>query len=252
MEINVVVPAFNEAARWDRRYWAEFVQMPESNWLFVDDGSQDETNSLLTEFASSYENVRVLALPTNRGKGEAVRAGLVKLLEEESASCVAFMDADGAFSVNDLSRLQVVFAEQVLGGAFDSVWSSRVALAGRDIRRSTRRHYLGRIVSTALSLGLGEIPYDTQSGLKLFLPTPELAKCLDNPFVSRWLFDVEIMTRWKRITGQPLAILEEPLLSWHDVPGSKVKGREAIRAAAEVYAVIRDARSDMAGTCDTR
>lgn len=234
----LVVPCFNEETRWDGEYWRRMQALDQVSWVIVDDGSTDATSDLVRG-AGSTSRWRVVELPANVGKGEAIRMGLRDALATDDVEGVGFMDADGAFAPEDVARL-CALARDGFGSRprWDAVWSSRVMLAGRQIRRSSRRHYLGRIVATYLSVGREPLPYDTQSGLKLFAPSPALARCIDRPFVTRWLFELELLARWLGVEGAPMRIWEEPLHSWRDVPGSKIRGREYLRVAREL-AVIR-------------
>jgi hypothetical protein len=114
-----------------------------------------------------------------------------------------------------------------------------VALLGHRIRRSATRHYLGRVYATASSLILGLQVYDTQCGAKVFRATPALRAALQDPFRSRWAFDVELLARLTRGTGTvpPVAaeaLLEVPLEQWADVGGSKMGPREAITAVVDL------------------
>ena len=116
---------------------------------------------------------------------------------------------------------------------------SRVQLLGRAINRKSARHYLGRIFATCASLSLGLPVYDTQCGAKLFRRTQALAEALREPFSSRWAFDVELLARLIRpcagILAIPVArIWEEPLLTWTDVPGSKMRLAAALWTALEL------------------
>lgn len=237
----MVVPCFNEEQRWNAGYWAAMLATEGTDWLFVDDGSTDATPSLIAQTISAHGGA-LLRLDRNAGKAEAVRQGLLRAFRTEPRVEIAgFMDADGAFNAQDVSALVEICRDRLANkgdAAPDAVWSSRVALAGRDIRRSTRRHYLGRAVATFVSLGQPEIPYDTQSGLKLFRRSRKLDGVLAVPFETRWLFELEMMARWSE-QGSPMRIWEEPVDYWHDVPGSKITGREVWRVASEIAALKR-------------
>jgi hypothetical protein len=112
------------------------------------------------------------------------------------------------------------------------VFGARVRLLGRTVERQTLRHYLGRVFATAASLGLGLGIYDTQCGAKLLRVSPLVQSLFQQPFTTRWLFDVEILARLiqsRRGTDLRPAqemIYEFPLDEWHDIVGSKVKGRD--------------------------
>lgn len=236
----IVVPCFNEAERWNFEYWKEMLALPDVRWLFVDDGSTDSTAMLIKQTAQ-LGDASTLELQPNAGKAEAVRRGMLNALKPGALhGPVGFMDADGAFNSQDVADLLAVYARQSSNdGDFDAVWSSRVALAGRDISRSTVRHYLGRGVATLVSLGELEMPYDTQSGLKLFKPSEQLLRCLEGPFRTRWLFELELLSRFRIEKAGGLRIWEEPLSYWHDVPGSKITARETFRIFKELTVLKR-------------
>jgi hypothetical protein len=109
-----------------------------------------------------------------------------------------------------------------------------VALAGRNIERRPSRHYIGRFVATFLSFGGHQIPYDTQSGLKLFKSVSDLWLTLENSFQTRWLFELELISNFRQCSGTPMSIWEMPLNHWIDIAGSKVNFRESIRILSEL------------------
>jgi glycosyltransferase involved in cell wall biosynthesis len=244
MKAVIVVPCYNESARWNTAYWTGLLALPDISWLFVDDGSTDDTATLISATAAS-DRAGVLLVAPNGGKAEAVRRGMLEAMDiAADAGAVGFMDADGAFNAADVQDLLTTFVQRTtVARPVDAVWSSRVALAGRDIRRSIRRHYIGRVVATFVSVGQDEIPYDTQSGLKLFSPSNDLRGCLQAPFQTRWLFELELLSRWHQATGAEMRIWEEPLNFWHDVPGSKITMRESFRVVRELILVKRQQRS---------
>ncbi len=122
----------------------------------------------------------------------------------------------------------------------EMVFGARVRLLGRNIERQPIRHVLGRIFATVASCALRISIYDTQCGAKLFRTTPEIMALFREPFVTRWIFDVEILARLianRRASGldtAPEIIYELPLTEWRDVPGSKVKPRDFARATLEL------------------
>jgi dolichyl-phosphate beta-glucosyltransferase len=76
---------------------------------------------------------------------------------------------------------------------------------------------------------LGVAIYDTQCGAKLFRTSPTVQFLFQQPFVTQWLFDVELLARWiqarRRTPLRPLEeiVYEVPLQEWRDVAGSKVR-----------------------------
>jgi len=197
--------------------------IPDINWIFVDDGSTDDTAKKIEEL-SAKSNVSYLTLDRNRGKAEAVRQGLLKSVNTEAATkLLGFIDADRSFEPREVSRfLQIAQSMSMADGNLDTIWASRVALIGRDVKRSNARHYTGRLIATLLSLSVSQLPYDSQAGFKLFKNSASLKAVLDKPFKTRWLFDVELLQRWAEITGEPIKMWEEPLNYWHDTAGSHI------------------------------
>jgi hypothetical protein len=129
----------------------------------------------------------------------------------------------------------------------DVVMGARVGLLGHAIERSMVRHYLGRVFATASSIVLDLDVYDTQCGAKVFRAGPALSAALAEPFVSRWVFDVELLSRLHKgragVSGLPAsAFLEVPLSEWHDVHGTKLGARSALRAVADLARIALNGR----------
>lgn len=251
MKTWLVVPCFNEAGRWNSAYWSRLLENAGISWLFVDDGSTDATPAVLEDIRACLgdERVRVITQSRNRGKAEAVRTGLLHLLTKmESPAAVGFLDSDGAFLVEDVYRLTALQTSTT--NDFDAVWSSRVALAGRQIKRSVVRHYISRSIATLVCWGDPTIPYDTQSGLKVFRPSPTLERVLRQPFRTRWMFELELLARWRQERRTHLRVWEEPLMQWSDVPGSHLRGRELIRVLRELAVVKSEQRSAQRRSAD--
>ena len=239
----IVVPCFNEARRLPVERFENFLAAePDVGFVFVDDGSTDATPERLRALAkSASDRVRVLTLVANQGKAEAVRRGVLEALGGDP-SWVGFWDADLATPlpvILDFRRLLEARPDLEL------VMGARVRLLGREIRRSALRHYLGRLSATWIALTLGLRVYDTQCGAKLFRNGPRLAALFREPFLSSWLFDVEILARriaLGRRHGAPPAqtgVFEVPVAEWADVGGSKVNPAAYLRAAVDLLRIRR-------------
>ena len=238
---TIVVPCYNEAARFDFAAFRRFLDSPLSSGarlLLVDDGSGDDTLAMLQALAAERpDQVGVLVLERNQGKAEAVRRGMLEAMHH--GTFVGFWDADLATPLEAIPAFLAILDSEP---EVQWVFGARVGLLGRHIQRRMRRHYSGRAFATCVSLVLDLPVYDTQCGAKLFRIDPALHAVLERPFRSRWIFDVEMIARLKVfIAGNapPLAqrIYELPLMRWTDVAGSKVRGRDFVRAVRELAAI---------------
>jgi hypothetical protein len=86
--------------------------------------------------------------------------------------------------------------------------------------------------------------YDTQCGAKIFRATPDLRRVLQEPFRSRWIFDVELIARFLQLYSAAGAsvegrIYEFPLHCWRDVPGSKLRAGDFARAILDLWDIWR-------------
>ena len=242
---TVVVPCYNEAARFRAEAFAQFLSAPgnrQVRFLFVNDGSRDNTLAVLEAFRAQFpERVSVLDQQPNRGKAEAVRNGMLQVIASGQAEVTGFWDADLATPLAQITDFLTLMTARP---EVNMVFGSRVRLLGHEIHRQPLRHYLGRCFATVVSVVLRMPIYDSQCGAKLFRVTPEFAKVLAEPFHSRWIFDVEILARFLQMhRGESDAIArqiyEYPLPEWTDVAGSKVKSADFLRAFGELATIYR-------------
>jgi len=238
----VVVPCFNEANRLDVDAYCRWLTAhPNVSMLFVNDGSSDRTRDVLNELAGlARGRASLLDMDRNRGKAEVVRLGLLHAMKS-NPDILGFIDADLATPLSELARL-IALMEQ---SNIQLMMGARVSLLGRHIERSGVRHYLGRVFASAASLTLRLRIYDTQCGVKLFRPSAALETALNTPFYSRWVFDVELLGRMmhpdhgvERLL--PSQIMEEPLLAWSDVPGSKLTPVHMLRSAIDLAKIAKE------------
>ena len=197
-------------------------------FVFVDDGSSDGTESVLRRLARPQDTV--LRLDVNQGKAEAVRLGMLFALENVCpATCqwIGFWDADFATPLSE-APLFLSFAATYPNPS--AIWGSRVYRAGARIERNFKRHVFGRAFATFAKLVLGLETYDSQCGSKIFRRSKVLP-AFGQPFISRWLFDIELYFRLERVGA---LIVEYPLQSWRDVSGG------TIRISRLIFNVLRD------------
>ncbi len=220
--LTLVVPVYNEEFRWNHQYWTSLLQSGDVRLLFVNDGSTDGTGPILRDFAQSNSESLVIDLSVNVGKSEAIRAGFRVAIEDKS-ELIGFLDADGAFDIQEVQSVIAQFNQKFFElNAIDAVWSSRVKLLGSNIVRDDSRHYIGRIIHTVIGLWFEELPYDSQSGFKLFKSTPELCSAVSKPFRTRWFVDLELLIRLRTLKSS-LSIIEFPIQNWCDISGSKIR-----------------------------
>ena len=238
-DIVLVVPVYNEARRLVADPWLQYLNADRSRALcFVDDGSTDNTVALLEQLQAHLPaQVAILRLTENAGKAEAVRRGMVQALTD-TARYAGFIDADLSAPLSEVSLLHSNLDR------YPDAWSafgSRVKLLGRDIIRSERRHYLGRLFATCASIALDLPVYDTQCGLKLFRNVAEVRAVFATPFQSKWIFDVEMLARLAQQTSGDVGqrIHEVPLERWEEHGASRLRATDFLKAPLELLRIRR-------------
>ncbi|MFV2040066.1 MAG: dolichyl-phosphate beta-glucosyltransferase [Acidimicrobiales bacterium] len=236
VELSVVVPAYNEVDRLEATLWETARYLRDRGALFEvlvsDDGSTDGTDGLVERLTCQYGELRLLRHDVNRGKGHAVKSGLAAATGKR----VLFCDADGATPIGQLPRL-----ERALDAGADIAVGSR-ALRSRSVERTSllHRRAMGRVFSGLVTSRLAPGIRDTQCGFKLF--TRAGADAVQRRLtVSGFGFDVEIFVIARR---HGLTVTEVPV-SWHEVPGSKV--RLVGDSLAMLIDAVRVGRRDRAG-----
>lgn len=221
-KITIIVPCYNEATRLSVESFSTFIN--DNNYfhfIFVNDGSSDRTLELLEEINVLVpKQTSILSYTENRGKAEAVRRGVLKALKLPT-DYVGFWDADLATPLTELHSFAAVFSAN---NEIQIVCGSRVKRLGSFINRFIYRHYGGRVIATVISILLKLPVYDTQCGAKII--HRELAEnVFRTPFISRWLFDVELFARTIGKLGRQQTIqkaYEIPLKTWVDTRDSKI------------------------------
>jgi dolichyl-phosphate beta-glucosyltransferase len=139
------------------------------------------------------------------------------------------MDSDLATPVFEARRL---LQNQGSSGLV-SIWASRSPKVGSPIQRELIRGFLGRVFNFMVRLLLNIPIYDTQCGAKFF--TKDAAKlAFSEPFISRWIFDVEI---YMRLRG--CKVVEAPLDQWREVPGSQMRVfKETFRVLGDLFRIL--------------
>ena len=231
--LSVVIPAYNEAGRLPRYLDAihdyfERSGLADHEVLVVDDGSRDGTADEVCRKSGAWPQLRLIKHAANRGKGAAVRTGMLAA----TGRLLLFADADGATPIEEEVRFRAVIEQ---GGADLAVGSRRTALS----RRAWHRRLCGRVFSGAVRMALPMPVCDTQCGFKMFRRGPGIdlfSRCREDGY----LFDLEVLAMAARRDYR----VAEVDIRWEEVPGSKVRlVRDSCRMLAGLPRVRKAVRS---------
>lgn len=213
VDISIVVPAYNEERRlpptlldlvdyFDRQSLAYEI-------IVVDDGSTDGTSEVVRKFERVREQVKLIQLPKNYGKGHAVRLGALNT----HGKTILFADADGATPVSEFSKLY----EAIQGGAEIAIGSRALYSEETKVSTSFHRKILGRIFNSIVNSLLLPQLKDTQCGFKMFSRSAGLF-LFKQQRSDRFSFDVELLY----IARKAQIGIREISVNWTNIPGSKV------------------------------
>jgi len=233
-KVFIIIPCYNEERRLPIHAFRQFLATRKAELIFVNDGSTDQTLQILDLLKMEFsQQVHILNLPKNVGKGEAVRQGIFALEKLNTRDIIGFMDADLSTPLAEVDNFLIEFNDTRL----QFVFGSRISRIGARIERFNHRHYFGRLIATLVSLYLHLPIYDSQCGAKFF-HAGLATKLFFNPFVSRWLFDVEIFKRIELLNIKVSECsLELPLHTWIEKGGSKIRLRDYLNLPFEFYRI---------------
>ncbi len=216
--ISIIIPAYNE----EKRLPATLCQVKEylaaTSWEFteivvVNDGSRDSTAEVARK-----AGVRLLQNPGNRGKGYAVRHGML----EAKGDWLLFSDADLSSPIEELDKLWSAIERERAQAAIGSRDLDR-SLVG--VRQPLFREFGGRFFNLVIRQITGLTFHDTQCGFKLF-EGAAAREIFRRQRVERFGFDVEALFIAQRLGYRTL----EVPVRWNDVAGTKVKMLGALAA----------------------
>lgn len=192
--LSLVIPAYNEELRLPAtltrvREYLDSTGEP-YEVIVVDDGSSDHTVATTRDAAASWPQLCVIALPRNRGKGAAVRAGMLAAIGEVRA----FSDADLSTPIEELPRLR----EQLGPGCEVVIGSRATPGAVIETHQPKRREAMGRAYNRLLQLLALPGLYDTQCGFKVF-SAEAAVRCFEPLRTFRYGFDAEVLLRARRL-----------------------------------------------------
>jgi len=218
-----IIPFYNEGKRISFEEYRQIIDdSKEIDFLLINDGSSDDTLSVLNKLSDELKNCSVYDLPQNSGKAEAIRQGI--LYNQKKYEYIGYLDADFSTPVSEMIKL-LDYAKK--NRHLNIILGSRVKLLGNQVIRSQRRHYFGRIFATIISKMILRAPvYDTQCGAKI-IKNDVAKKLFEKPFLTRWIFDVEMLLRYK--ISYPdflIAVKEFPLETWIEKGNTSIKLKE--------------------------
>lgn len=234
MSLSIVIPAYNEEARIQHALRSIVTLASDiglSEVVVVDDGSSDRTAEVVRAFAERTvaPPIRLLQHPQNRGKGAALRTGL--LAAESDA--VGYIDAD--LSVSPMSFLE---AQALLKHGADVIAGARVDRDGDAERlgQPLLRRVLGHMFVATQQRIVGLPQRDTQCPFKLLTRSAARAIAAECT-VDGWAFDVELLLVAQR---QGWRVTEMPV-EWRHIEGSRLRSdpATALRILRELVAIRR-------------
>jgi glycosyltransferase involved in cell wall biosynthesis len=235
-ELSVVIPMLNEARVLPATLAELAARFPSSSTeiLLVDDGSIDDSAGLAEHLSVDRNNIEVIRLPRNLGKGAALRAGIART----TSPVVLFMDADLSASLDDLDSFlaRLTSADIVIGSR---------SVPGAVVKRSNvLRTLMGRTFNRLMRLATGLDVHDSQCGFKAF--RGDVARLLFLLSTNdRFAFDPEVL----RIGVALGYSIDEVPVEWAAGDYSAVRPiRDSIRTALDLIPIrIRTRRTRISG-----
>ena len=232
-DLTIVVPAYNEATRLGKTIVTILSYLnqnsPSSELIVVDDGSKDDTSVVAERAIASAGaiNARVIRYEPNRGKGFAVRTGLLAA----SGDIALFSDADLSTPITETPKL----IEPITSGRADLTFGSRAldrSLIG--VHQPWRREQGGRVFNLLVRIATGLPFWDTQCGFKAF----RMNVCrplIEGTQIDRFGFDVELIY----LAHLAKLRLSEIPVHWDHVAGGALDSssnysRDTLRMISEV------------------
>jgi glycosyltransferase involved in cell wall biosynthesis len=212
--LSIIIPAYNEQTRLPGTLQIVTRYLADREWAFreiivVDDGSKDSTVATVEAFVKEGHPVRILKNPGNRGKGYAVRHGMLVAHGE----WLLFSDADLSTPIEELEKLYAAISDSVP----IAIGSRALDRSLIGVHQSQFRERAGQVFNFVMRLVLGLDIHDTQCGFKLFRRDAAQA-IFSRQKLERFSFDAEILFIARKLG---LRAAEVPV-RWNNVEGTKV------------------------------
>jgi CheY-like chemotaxis protein len=232
--VGIVIPCYNEEKRLLSDDFKAFVNKNLGYHLcFVNDGSKDNTLAVLQQLQAGNEtHISVYDCPKNGGKAEAVRLGMLHLAKQKQFDYIGFLDADLSTDFNDFQEL----VKTISNSDYEVVSGSRISRMGANINKDGARKIISKGINLYIRKTLGMEFRDTQCGAKI-MTKRVVEETFQKKFITRWLFDVEIFMRMKKLYGNEQAqkmLCEKPLNRWLHVDGSKLSFKDSFKIIGQI------------------
>lgn len=235
--VGVVIPCYNEENRLKSEEFISFIEKNSGYHLcFVNDGSTDNTMQVLQNLKEGREDyISIYNCAKNGGKAEAVRQGLIFMSKLNDLDYVGFLDADLSTDFQDFDDL----VKTIETTDFQIVNGSRISRMGANITKESARKIISMTINLIITTILGMPFKDTQCGAKI-MKKELIPIAFNSPFLTKWLFDVEIFMRMKKHFGKQKAqeiICEQPLKRWIHMDGSKLSMGDSAKIGLQLLKI---------------
>jgi dolichyl-phosphate beta-glucosyltransferase len=233
-KIALIIPCYNEASRLQFNKLEEFISSNKDtiDFYFMDDGSTDYTYSLLQSAFDKFSNVSINGNVENLGKAEIIRKAILKI-ESHNYEYYGFIDADLQIP------LEQVF--ELVNNLDNETYKLAITVREFNLYDTLKnpRNILSILFRSIASYILKSKPgiKDTQCGCKIF--SKELVSiAFDQPFISPWLFDLEILLRLRNNYGDLNIITAQvKILYLNESKDSKVRWMGNMELLKEIYTI---------------
>jgi len=229
IDLSIIVPAYNEAERIPHTLAVISQFFAKQNLaieiLVVDDGSRDQTRTLVEEL--NLPQLRVISYYPNRGKGHAIQTGV----KEARGNWILFTDADNSTPIEEFDKLwaetgryQVIIGSRYLSGSLITV------------KQPTPRVILSRMGNLLVQILLLPGVHDTQCGFKLF--SHAVAQLIfERQTIFGWGFDMEIL----RIAREFGFKIKEVPITWRNDDQSRIQSSHVfLKTLAELFTIKKN------------
>jgi len=226
--LSVIIPAYNESKRLPLTLIDIDKHLDEQEYSYeivvVNDGSTDETAEIVRRFIPLINNLRLVDSEENRGKGAAVRRGML----ESKGLWRLFMDADNSTSIVEFNKMIPYFKS-----GYDVVIGSRGVKGSRKIPpQPFYKDLSGKFGNLIIQLFLLRGIWDSQCGFKCF-SEDSAARIFSLIKIEKWGFDAESLAVAKALGYK---IKELPVF-WMNDPRTRVEFKDYLQVLFETVKV---------------